>query len=53
MLDVHRGWSKPGAGNNIDQLWALLLHIKSDRIVEAVNCFGDQQAAMPSGTPTH
>ncbi|NJN58288.1 MAG: SnoaL-like domain-containing protein [Leptolyngbyaceae cyanobacterium SL_5_9] len=45
VVDVHRGWSNLAQGENIDELWALLFRIESDRIAEAINFPGNQHAA--------
>jgi hypothetical protein len=45
VVDVHRGWSNLGQGENIDELWALLFRIENSRIAEAINFPGNQHAA--------
>lgn len=44
VVDVHRGFSNMER-NNLDQLFALLFHIQSNRVVEVVNFPSDQHAA--------
>lgn len=44
VVDVHRGFSNMER-NNLDQLFALLFRIQSNRVVEVVNFPSDQHAA--------
>ena len=44
-VQVHRGWSNRGDGNEVDLLWVLVCRISGSRIVEAWSLPSDQAAA--------
>ncbi|MFE0105129.1 nuclear transport factor 2 family protein [Streptomyces sp. NPDC059009] len=45
VVDVHRGWSDRGDGNDLDQSWVLVWRIENGRVVEARDYAEDQASA--------
>jgi ketosteroid isomerase-like protein len=41
VVDIHRGWSNTGSGQQIDQLYALMFRIENGQIAEATNFLTD------------